>query len=113
MEIKIEETGEEVELTIIDPRSGVDWISDLLGNHNVVMQEGGGIGALLEMSQEDYDWWSDLTERYQIADFRYYDLRKTLPDDDSGYLVEAVENLSCDLEDYPELLQQICDDFDA
>ena len=113
MEIKIEETGVEVELSIIDPRSGVDWISDLLGDHNVVMKEGGGIGDLLEMSQDDYEWWSDLTERYQIADFRYYDLRKTLPDDDSGYLVEAVENLSCDLEDYPELLQQICDDFDA
>ena len=113
MEIKIKETGAEVELSIIDPKSGVDWISDLLGDHNVSPDADQGIGDLLEMSQEDYDWWFDLTTRYQRADFRYCELCKTLPDDDSDFLVEAVENCSSDLEDYPELLQQICDDFEA
>ena len=111
MEIKIKETGAEVELSIIDPKSGVDWIGDLLGDHNAKPEEDEETGEFC-MSQEDYDWWSDLINRYQIADDRWFELYKTLPDDDSGFLVEAVENLSCDLENYPELLQQICDDFE-
>lgn len=114
MEIRIAETNEIKDLDIIDPKSGVNWIADLMGNHGAlptseVDDDGYDTGNKI-MSQEDYEWWSDLVDRYQAADDRYHALRKSLDDDEA--LVFDAQNINVDLEDYPGALNDVCDQHD-
>jgi len=115
MEIKIIETGEKCNLIITDPKSGCGWTNDLMGNHDALPEYDDDEGVYL-MKQEDYNWWSDLIERYQEADDRFYQLCLDLdkPNDDSDYnaIREAASNISCDLDNYPESLQAVCDEFE-
>lgn len=116
MEIKIKETGKIEELNLVDPRSGVDWIGDLMGNHDATPEteiddDGDETGYYL-MSQEDFNWWEDLTERYQKADDRFYRLIKEVNDLQREELLQAQHSeCCCDLENYPEQLNSVCDSF--
>ena len=53
----IEESKKQEELEIIDPKTGLSWLSDLLGDYGVHPDEEG----VYRMSQGDFDWWHDLT----------------------------------------------------
>lgn len=106
MEIKIIETGEEVELSITDPKSGCDWISDLMGNHDELPEieedeEGYDTGFRL-MSQESFDWWKTLTVSLEKAEDRLHELEY-----DEDEKNEFIGN--CDLEDLPSYINQFCD----
>ncbi len=110
MEIKIIETGEIEELVLIDRESGVNWVRDLMGNHNALPDRSDDGDYL--MGVEDYEWWQDLTRDYQAADDRYHDLLKTLNDDDYDRLLDDAQNISVDLEDFPGTLNRVCDDYE-
>lgn len=102
MKVKIIETGEIKELLIIDAKSGLDYSSDLLGNHDAYdgFDDGNEIGL---MTQETYNWWAELMPRYESADMAVEDYRKTL-DDDSDFLELLSHSTGCDLEDMPAAL---------
>lgn len=93
----IEESKKQEELEIIDPKTGLSWSSDLLGNHGVHPNEE---GAYL-MSQEDFDWWQKLTVAHQNADEALHALLSSIGDSRHQEITEAVHGLACDLEDYP------------
>lgn len=109
MEIKIIETSEIEELSIVDPKSGTDWVGDLLGNHDAIKD----YDDVAIMSQEDFDWWKKLIEEYQKADYRYHELLGDLDNEDREKLMGVAQDLGCDLEDYPRFLQSLCDDFEG
>lgn len=77
--IKNTETNEIVEIRVIDPKSGNDWSSDLVGN--------ACDDYLIFSDDDDYDyeadaettaWWVDYCNRYETADHKLYDaLRET------------------------------------
>jgi len=111
MKIRILETGEIEELSLIDPKSGVDWIRDLMGNHDAV--------PLIDektdeycMDQENFDWWDNLITSYQVADNRYHGLKQSLDGEAYNRLVEEYETIDVDLEDFPTVLDEVCDQFD-
>lgn len=59
MDITIRETGDVKILSIIDPRSGTNWIADLIGNAGATgdgqfVDDGNG-GYIAD--QGTYDWW--------------------------------------------------------
>lgn len=110
MEIRIIETGEKAELSIIDSKSGVNWINDLMGNHNDLPEYDDDVDRYV-MDQESYDWWKDLTTRYQAADDRYHELLGTIENDEYESLLDAAQNINCDLEDLPSLLEGLCDEY--
>jgi hypothetical protein len=110
MEIKIKETGELETLEIIDPKYGVNWINDLMGNHGELPEYDDEEGIYL-IDQESYDWWKDLTSRYQAADDRYYELKKEV-DDTEAFEREMQDACSCDLENMPEAMQAVCDEWE-
>lgn len=110
MDITITETGATEELTIIDPESGVNWINDLMGNHGA-LPEYNDEDNTYHMIQEDFDWWDNLVKEYQTADNRYQELLNSLNGDDYDRLLAEVQDLGCDLEDYPGFLNQICDNY--
>jgi len=111
MNITINETGEKDELSIIDPQSGIEWTTDLLGNHNALPDYNDETDSY-HMSKEDFDWWKDLIGRYQEADDRYHELYQSLPEENAEFLADAVREINCDLENFPEFLQLVCNDYD-
>lgn len=112
IKIKIEETGNMEELSIIDPRNGLGWIVDLMGN-NGDLPEYDEDNDWYVMSQDDYDWWHKLTAEYEEADNRYYDLLQECNEDERERLTAEVQDISCDLEDYPGYLNKVLDDFEV
>jgi len=110
MKIKIIETGKEVELNIIDPKSGCDWVSDLMGNHNelpaIEEDEDGYDTGFHLMTQEGFDWWKDLTVSLEKAEDRLY--RLDYNEDEKN---DTIGN--CDLEDLPNYINQFCDEVEA
>jgi hypothetical protein len=48
-------TQKEVDLTIKDRETGVEWTSDLLGNASALHWSSDR--EMAEMSQNDYEWW--------------------------------------------------------
>jgi hypothetical protein len=111
MDVTIIETGEQEELGIIDPKSGVNWINDLMGNYGALPEYDGETGTY-KMTREEFNWWAALTKRYQAADNRYHRLEKDLDDDKSAELIEAAHSINVDLEDFPAALQDVCDQFE-
>lgn len=116
MDIKIIETGETEELNIIDPKSGANWINDLMGNHDALPEleedEDGYETGYHLMTQEDFDWWKNLTEEYQKADNRFNELLKTVSNDKYEELQSDAHNINVDLEDFPAALNNVCDYYD-
>jgi len=98
MNVKIIETGKFEELTIIDQGTGVNWIDDLLHGH---LQRYDEEQAVYMMTQEEFDWWLDLTNDLAAAEERLAGL-----DHDEDAKWEFIGN--CDLEDLPGLIEQFC-----
>lgn len=117
MDVKIIETGETGHLSIIDTETGVNWINDLMGNHGELPEtetdEDGWDTGFYLMSQEDFDWWADLTDRYQAANDRYNALLNCVSNDKYKQLLDAASHIYVDLENEPEALNQICDYYEA
>ncbi len=113
MNVTIIETNEETILSIIDPKSGMDWTNDLLGNHGELPDYNDETDSY-HMDQESFDWWSDLIERYEAADNRLHELKQSLSWEETEEIEAILESvLSCDLEDKPEAMQQVCDEWEA
>lgn len=111
MDIKIIGTNQMTKLNLIDPATKISWIRGLMGNHGALPQYDEDNDYYL-MSQADYDWWYDLVTRYQAADDRYHDLRRSLCGLQYDKLVSAADDIDVDLEDYPSALNQVCDRFE-
>ena len=64
MKVKIKETGEIKELVSIDPKTGLDWSQDLVGNTGAFMDgrfvwdEGEDVYLV---SLDEYEWWGEYT----------------------------------------------------
>lgn len=112
MNIQIIETGARETLSIIDPKSGMDWIQDIMGNHDALPDYNDEIDAY-EMTQEDYDWWLDLTTRYERQDHRMYELRQDAESADDFLAAWESYNAANDLEDLPGYMEQFCDAWEA
>lgn len=52
--VKLTDTGQTDTLSIIDPKTGIDWITDLLGNHGVYRNRDDGA---VHMTSADCEWW--------------------------------------------------------
>ena len=111
MNIRIEETGTMETLSLTDPDSGISWINDLMGNYGALPDRDPESNVYV-MSQEDFDWWADLTAEYQDADDRWFELRQSLTGDDRDQADRLMQSIDCDLEDLPGLIQQTCDDVE-
>lgn len=112
MKIQIIETGALETLSIIDPKSGMDFVQDLMGNHESLPDYNDEIDAY-EMTLEDYGWWLDLTTRYEKQDHRMYELRQYADDRDAFDSSWESYNAANDLEDLPGYMEQFCDDWEA
>jgi hypothetical protein len=108
MNVRIKETKEIKQLEIIDPKSGCSWIADLLGNHNVGewVDEDGYEG--LEITSDDYEWWSDFCSSYEEADFELYEAKCEAKDFNKAeeIVVQIFNENQCDIEYLPQVMRK-------
>ena len=102
-----------VPLLYIDPENGVDWLGDLMGNHDAYFDIDDDLNHLID--KDEFDWWHNLVTEYQAADNRYHDLYRRLQTDDNNTDLDTLEtlkqNINAELEDYPWALNKVCDRF--
>lgn len=111
MNVIIKETREEESLGIIDPETSVEWSSDLVGNHTCGAEFDEETGYQI-LSQEDFSWWKEFLSEYQQAENRRFELAKELEDDKWENFYTEIENINVDLENYPAVLEAICDEYE-
>lgn len=73
MEIRIKETGEIEDVYLIDPKTGICWVSDFMGSPDEL--EYNDESGIYEMSQADFDWWENVIKAYQHASDRAHEFR--------------------------------------
>lgn len=100
MKLYIKETGKIETLSIIDPKTGCDYIFDFVGNTGAFDREfekTDNENADFAISQADYNWWAKVVADNQALDYRIADLVAK-----HGYdrVMDAVMDTSSDLEDY-------------
>jgi hypothetical protein len=112
MKVKVQETGKIENLEIHDPKTGVNWINDLMGNSGELPEYDYDDDVYL-MDKESFDWWKNLTTELEAAEDRYFSLRQE-SDDPCGLDDDKNEFVgNCDLEDLPGYLNQFCDQIEA
>lgn len=100
MKLFIKETSAIGTLSIIDPRTGCDYIFDFVGNTGAFDREfekTDDENADFAISQADYDWWAKVVTDNQALEYRIDELVA-----EYGYnrVMDAVTSISSDLEDY-------------
>ena len=111
MNIIIQETGEDKTLSIIDRKSGVNWVGDLMGNYDAKPEYHEEKSAYI-MPEAEFIWWHDLTAALQSADDRYQEIKSIHP---NPWKMEdlAMYYLDNDLETQPMVLESFCDFVDG
>ena len=101
--IKNSKTGEIFQLTIIDPKSNLDWSGDFIGNQPHDLQSGNDTEYETD-DQEKIDWWIEQAAAYEKANHRLYDAKM-----ESGldpYEIESIcsDYINCEFNDLPEAM---------
>ncbi len=71
MKFIIEETKEEVELKIIDPRTGVEYTADYMdiGTNDAVSIDTDDCGMVTYIiNKDDFEWWKEVIENQEYLD---------------------------------------------
>ena len=79
-EIKIKETGQIEEITVIDAKTGLDWSGDLIGNADPEI-EGYDDEDIMIMTQDNFDWWFNYCNEYEKADNAVHEFFQDLTND--------------------------------
>lgn len=111
MKVIIKETGKEEELSLIDPKDGIDYAADFIDIH----QNGEFVyddeqDAYLT-SQDDYEWWAKVIADNQALENRVYALGL-----EYGYAVDyalADAQLGVDLDNHAAAYNQFLDELEA
>ena len=108
MKLFIKETGKIETLSIIDPKTGCDYIFDFVGNACAFEQfEKTEEDADFAISQADYDWWESVVANHQALEYR---IAKLAEEHGSEEVYEVVRGYDSDLEYYAAVVNQALDD---
>ena len=99
MKLYIKETGAIETLSIIDQKTGSNYIADFVGNTGAFAREFEKTDkADFAISQADYDWWAKVVADNQALEYRIAELVE-----EYGYdrvMTVVLQVVSCDLGDY-------------
>ena len=111
MKIIIKETSAVQELSIIDPKSGVDYIGDFIGNTGALFDGQFEWDYDLDAyvcTQETFDWWDTVVTDNQLLDDRIHDLIQEHDLETVYKVVYAADTI--DLEDHAASVNQALDE---
>ncbi len=83
-------TTKEVILTIIDRNTGCEWTNDLIGNAGDLHYNSDR--EMAEMSQEQYEWWSNIIEGLEKIEDLTEEAKELLSSEDFEELKEELAN---------------------
>jgi hypothetical protein len=83
-------TAKEVSMTIIDRKTGCEWTNDLIGNAGALNYNSDR--EMAEMSQEDYEWWSNTIEGLEKIEDLTEEAKELLSSEDFEELQETLMN---------------------
>lgn len=111
---RIKETGKIETLEMIDPKSGCCWLGDAVSDDNTIKPFGcdddyDGDEADFDCNQESFDWWAEYAPKYQAADERWYELKKTATGDTVDYMENDLLYLGAEFNEYAYALDALCD----
>jgi hypothetical protein len=108
MKIFITETKEFKTLTI--KSNGVEWTGDLLGNHDVKFNAD---AEAYEMTQEDFNWWSEYIESRKADEQEVTELAEELKIAESEIWDRIQADFGCDLGDEHMITQNVLAEIKA
>lgn len=111
MQVIIKETNQAATLTLIDRKTGVNYVADYIGNTGAFDREFERVGDDWYISQDDYNWWVDVIAKQQASNNLQAEYLETHSSDELFDLLSQIT--TCDLEDIVnqefELLQSALD----
>lgn len=118
MELKIKETGEIKTLTLVDPESGVNWISDFIGVNSGFGDVDKGLidqdpdsDHLRLATQKTYDWWAEMIMSYEGMEEQIANAREKYGRDEIDEYLQSVHAFDVDLEDTPGSVALALEDY--
>ncbi len=117
MDIRIRETDKLENLSIIDPKTGVDYISDFIGNaggltdgqFELYVYEWVADDDFYACDQETYEWWADVVDAHNNINSRIFELSS---EHGSETITEAIGDAgNCDVKDQPAAIDYALDAF--
>lgn len=84
LNVLIKETNQVKSLSIIDPKTGVDYIGDFIGNTGAFSREFEKIendAAEYQTSEGDFNWWKNVVATAQEADKLIFENHDLITDD--------------------------------
>ena len=112
LNVKIKETGDTETLSLIDPKTGCNYIADFIGNTGAFYREFERIedenGTYYLITQDDYDWWSNVIAMQEKSDVLQVEFLENHSYDDLLELLSKADynDLDTRLENEIELLTQ-------
>lgn len=111
MKVRIIESGKMEELVIVDPRTGMEWADDFIGNTGA-LNDGQFAWTenddLYEVSQDNFDWWEKVMAEYKAADDAKYGLESELDSDEREVFWNDIYSAcECALEDMPSRIMEV------
>lgn len=111
MNVQIKESGDIKKLSIVDSKSGVDYINDFIGNTGALTDGQFNYNDdldLYEATQENFDWWEKVSKEYEKADFAKKQFLDSIENDEKREIAERKINDSCncDLENMAGYIMQ-------
>ncbi len=89
MEIMV--NNEIKELSIIDPKTGCDWVTDLIGNADG-FDGYDGENEIYMMGAETYKWWDEYIKTEDIIQNRAREIQAELSNEDSEKFEREMQN---------------------
>jgi len=103
-------TEKEVSLTIIDVKTRCEWTADLISAGNLDYNEE---LEMTEMSQDDFEWWSDLIEKMESNDERISEIESGLDEEDLDSFRNGIADCcGNDLDTDADRIQLYLDEYD-
>lgn len=110
MKVIIKETNKEETLEFIDPRTGIDWVTDFIGNYGALddgqFEWDEELDAYL-CDQETFDWWEKVVTDNEDLEDRIVCLTSIHGDQVYAVLNDAG---NVDLEDHARLMNTALDE---
>lgn len=96
MQVIIKETNQVETLSLIDNKTGVNYVADYIGNTGAFDREFERVGDDWYISQDDFDWWDAVIAKQQQSEDLQAEYLETHSHDELMDLLAQVT--ACDLE---------------
>ena len=91
-EIIIKETNKIKRIEVIDPKTGLDWSGNLIGNAAPEIEGYDDEGRMI-MTEETFDWWETYCIAYENADKALYEYMQDRENDDLEKFADYISGI--------------------